>query len=110
MSNSECGLVPDTTVTSGMFAFFTAANCASASIGLPMHRMRPSTLAWIIASICSVCLGRLPSELSCCTVQPSFFAASAAEFEQRACVSADIWNAMMPSLNALADEREQRTR
>ena len=87
-----------------MFAFFTAANCASASIGLPMHRMRPSTLAWIIASICSVCLGRLPSELSCCTVQPSFFAASAAEFEQRACVSADIWNAMMPSLNALADD------
>src|SRR6185436_9096549 len=95
-------LVPATVVMTGMPALFAAASWASASTGLPIAMMRPSTLPWIIASICSECFGRLPSELSICTYQPSCFAASAAALATRACVSDDIWNAMIPSLNACA--------
>ena len=104
MSNSVCGLVPATVVMTGMPAFLAAASWASASTGLPMAMIRPSTFAWIIASICSACFGRLPSELRICTFQPEALAASAAALATRAWVSDDIWNAMMPSLNACADD------
>src|SRR5713226_4519946 len=104
MSKSVCGLVPATVVITGMPAFLAAASWASASTGLPMAMISPSTLAWIIASICSACLGRLPSELRIWTSQPFALAAAAAALATRACVSDDIWKAMMASLKACADE------
>src|SRR5260221_225947 len=104
MSKSVCGLVPATAVMTGMPAFLASASWASASIGLPMATIGPSTLAWIIASICSACLGRLPSELRIWTSQPFALAAAAAALATRACVSDDIWKAMMASLKACADE------
>jgi len=58
------GFDPATAVMTGMPAFCAASSWASASTGLAHGDDEARrTLAWIIASICSACFGRLPSEL-----------------------------------------------